>query len=305
MSDATSEQPQAVDSPASQPSIEDRLAAKFDLDGPDESNEQEQDQPQEAADEQTETTVDDSEEVAVDGKTYRVPRELKDAVLRHADYTRKTQEIAERARALDAQSQVLQVQQAFQQEASQDFATLSQLDAALAAYQKVDFTQLDTDSMMKMRMQIDQLKDAREKAVQALTQKQQFFQHQREQAVAAMRDSGQKVLQQAIPDWGPETSKSLIEYGVTEGYRQDELASILDPRMVKTLWKAAQWDKLQKGKPDATKRANNAPPVLKPGASSPEMNQRMEKVRFAKDMKGASTSQDKAKLIQKRLERMV
>src|SRR5947199_238059 len=40
-------------------------------------------------------------EVEYGGKTYTLPAELKDALLRQADYTRKTQEVAQGRKALD------------------------------------------------------------------------------------------------------------------------------------------------------------------------------------------------------------
>ena len=42
-------------------------------------------------------------EVEIDGKTYKLPPELKDGFLRQADYTRKTQELAEQRRRMEAE----------------------------------------------------------------------------------------------------------------------------------------------------------------------------------------------------------
>ncbi len=47
-------------------------------------------------------------EVQHEGKTYTVPTALKGALMRHADYTRKTQELAQHRRALEAGHQALQ-----------------------------------------------------------------------------------------------------------------------------------------------------------------------------------------------------
>lgn len=44
---------------------------------------------------------DDLEEVEHSGKKYRIPKELKPALMLQADYTRKTQEAAEARRAFD------------------------------------------------------------------------------------------------------------------------------------------------------------------------------------------------------------
>src|SRR4051794_25376107 len=44
---------------------------------------------------------DETEEVERGGKTYRVPKALKGELMMHADYTRKTQEVAATRRALE------------------------------------------------------------------------------------------------------------------------------------------------------------------------------------------------------------
>ena len=45
---------------------------------------------------------DDTEEVDYEGKKYRVPKDIKDALLRQSDYTRKTQELAEHRNQVSA-----------------------------------------------------------------------------------------------------------------------------------------------------------------------------------------------------------
>jgi hypothetical protein len=49
------------------------------------------------------TDAPDEVEVEYEGKTYCLPPELRDALLRQADYTRKTQEVAQARKALEAE----------------------------------------------------------------------------------------------------------------------------------------------------------------------------------------------------------
>ena len=58
-----------------------------------------------AATDEAESEVED---VDWEGKKYAVPKELKDALMRQSDYTRKTQEIAETRRALEAKEAEIQ-----------------------------------------------------------------------------------------------------------------------------------------------------------------------------------------------------
>lgn len=297
------EQPAQADSAAEQ-SIEDRVLAKFGMEGLTDDAPGEAQQGDEAATEQPDAQADDSAEVSIDGKTFRVPKELKDAVLRHEDYTRKTQDVAERARVLDAQARMLQEREAFQTAHASDLQALQTLQQQIRDYSQMDMSQLTTDQLIKVKMHVDNLKEAERAKLTEVHGKAQEFQGRINQSLQELQAKGQDVLKKAIPKWGSEEVKSLTEYGVSQGYQQHELAQLFDPRHVITLWKASQWDKLQSGKPLAQQRAQDAQPVLKPGSSNPEMNARMAKVRFAKDIKAAPTSQDKAKLIQGRLERM-
>jgi hypothetical protein len=63
-------------------------------------------------------------EVEYDGKTYLLPLELKDALLRQADYTRKAQEVAESRRRLQA-AHAAHDQQAMVKGLFQDSSTIS------------------------------------------------------------------------------------------------------------------------------------------------------------------------------------
>jgi len=77
------------------------------------------------------------------GKSYQVPKELEGEFLMQGDYTKKTQTVAERAKALDEREQQL-AKQAEVSEAELDArATLRSVAAELAEYQKL--TQADWD----------------------------------------------------------------------------------------------------------------------------------------------------------------
>jgi hypothetical protein len=52
-------------------------------------------------------------------------------------------------------------------------------------------------------------------------------------------------------------------------FDDEELASVVDSRHVITLYKAMQYDKLQKSKPGINKKLAEAPKVMKSGVSQP------------------------------------
>lgn len=301
-----SEQP-GTDSEVIQPSMEDRLASKFGFDTQNNEGTVEVETPDAQAEGAEQPAQADSDEVELEfnGKTYRVPKELQEARLRHEDYTRKTQDIAERARVIDAQARMVQEQQQFQAAHATELQTLHGLQQQIAEYSRVDMSQLQTEQLLKLKMHLDTLKEHERNLVGTITQKAQEFQGKVQKSLAELQQQGEQTLRKSIPKWGPETARELSEYGVTQGYQQHELAQLYDPRHVQTLWKAQQWDKLQASKPSIEQRANAASPVVKPGASNPEMNKRMEKVRFAKQMQTAKTPSQRNGLILSRLEKLV
>ena len=77
-------------------------------------------QPEGETPEQPSEPADDSEEVEYEGSLYRVPKELKEAVIRHADYTRKTQEVAQLRNMAAAERQGVQEAQLLDAEVAEE-----------------------------------------------------------------------------------------------------------------------------------------------------------------------------------------
>ena len=224
--------------------------------------------PQES--EQPEAQAEDSgyEEVELDGETYRVPPKLREAVLRQQDYTRKTQEVAETARMLQAHQQQMQMAAQFQQATAQDQQALQQLESQLAQYKSLDWASMDMETLTKARFQMDTIKDqaeqVRNKLNGAAAQFNQYLQNQRQQQL----QQGLEYLRKAIPRFDAETVSALRNYAVGEGFTQPEVEQINDPRLVKLMWKAQQYDTLKAGQKSAVEAAKKAPPVIKPGATA-------------------------------------
>ncbi len=90
--------------------------------------------------------ADETDEVELDGKKFRIPKAVRPAVMMHADYTRKTQELAEQRKAWEAE----QTKQAeFMEVHSKDLGQLYSLDSQLAQYQNLDWGQLWQDDPVR------------------------------------------------------------------------------------------------------------------------------------------------------------
>lgn len=211
----------------------------------------------------------ETEEVEHDGKKFRVPKELKPALMMHADYTRKTQEVAETRRALEMQQQQFQQAQHVQRQYIQDYAQLTSIDSQLQALANVNWQQLsqsDPVQAQQLFIQREQLKEARQGLAISLQQKEQMALDQQRQEAARRVKEGQEMLQREIKDWSPELAKTLSEYGVGVGFSQQELSGVQDPRAVRLLHKAYLYDQMVA---KAAKPAAAQTPAAKPAGQLP------------------------------------
>jgi murein L,D-transpeptidase YcbB/YkuD len=60
-----------------------------------------------------------------------------------------------------------------------------------------------------------------------------------------------------------------------------------------------QYDKLQKGKSDLTKKVNQAPRMLKPGTSTPEARESEQTKKLRQQLKRSGNKNDAAKLFER------
>lgn len=181
-------------------------------------------------------------EVVKEGKAYKVPAALKDEFLMHADYTRKTQEVAELRKSVEATLQ--QVQQVTQAEI-QTAAAISAIDAQIADFNTIDWDAWEeTDPVAAQRAwrQFGQLKESRGTAYNEYLQAQQQRTLLTQQETARLIEQGQRELAAAIPEWGPEKAQALLTHAnKTYGFAPEELNGITDPRMIKVLNDAYQF----------------------------------------------------------------
>ncbi len=285
------EQPQAVDS---QPlSVEERLMATLELPDDEEDGEQPpeseatDDAPEEAseegeAEEQEAEAEIPNEVINIDGEEYEVPLPLKEAFMRTQDYTKKTQELAAQRKALDEQIQLTQQQAQYQQQFQEQIGIISALDAQLKSYEQLDWNTLQNDDpvqFVQLREKYRDIKDARNHYSNDLAQKQQQQAIQSQQHYAKLREQGVRELQNAIKGWGEEKARDLRGFGVESyGFAEEELASIIDPRMVRVLHDAYLY---RKGASVSNKKVIGKPQVGKPKAVQKQATQQTQQLRQA------------------------
>lgn len=207
----------------------------------------------------------DSEEVDYEGQKYRVPKPLKDALLRQADYTRKTQEVSEQRRALEQEQQSFQQVQQLRQQHMQGYAQLMAIDGQLKQFDGLNLMQLnDTDpvSAQRLLIQRQQLIEARQNVAASLQQAEAQALATQQAQLAKRVEEGRAVVAREIPNWSPERGKALADFAVSKGAPAALIANVTDPWLVKVINDAYEYHQLQaKAAKPAPKPAVVAKPV--------------------------------------------
>lgn len=248
-------------------------------------------------DDEQEATVDDGEDsgpddsgddgeqesqlelIDLDGKRLEIPPGTPPALVEavkktvadlKADYTRKTQATAEAARSVQMKESSLQLQEQFIRTNSQRMAQLTNAQERLSQYEQIDWQSLiDADPVHAQKMQVAYQQERR--AAEQLHQQLLHDEDQRSQAAAAYQmqkvAEGEALLQKAIPKWGADKKRQVLENALTYGYAREELDGLADPRHVMVLHDAAQWRALQAQKKTAMQKVTDAPRVVRPGTA--------------------------------------
>ena len=192
---------------------------------------------------------------------------------READYTKKTQTLAEQRKQVESERQVIE-QAKTQRDQYQE--RLAMIESALRTYAPQENLEAlkETDPIGYAVKVAEQTQ--REKQLQAvqmerarIAQQQQAEQSQNLNSHLAVE--AQK-LAEAIPEYADEqksvqVKKDIRDYARKIGWSDEELASVYDSRAVLTLYRAMQYEKLMGNKAGVTKKVNEAPKMLKPGVS--------------------------------------
>lgn len=295
------------DQPAAPESMTDRIAAKFGI-----TDEPEQTQEAAPEPEVVETATPEEEtppaeefvEVEYAGQRCQVPKFLEKAILQEKDYTQKTQSVAQKARefeALQEQGRLNRLSMEFNNSVKDEIAQLQAFDSVLKS--PIEWDKIPDSDVPRMLAQRAQWKEQREQLAENLTTKQTQFRQGYEKALGEAKAKAAEAISKAIPNWSDDVMKSIREHAKSDGYTEVELNAVdMDPRHVKTLYKAAQYDKLMASKAQAVQKATSAPPMVKPGTQRPMSQAVKDDFALKKAQSTATNSSDRAKIIQKRLE---
>jgi len=231
-----------------------------------------------------------------DGQVLKVPKSLKDGVMRNQDYTQKTQELASQRASLDqvrTLAEQRQLDAAFGESIQPEAQELHVIDAYLAQAQKVDWANMSTDQILRQKIELDQIKERRQALQQSITDKRAAFKADMDTKISDLRQKARYIASKEIKDFSEETEKGVKSFLGTQGLAEAEINNVLlDPRSYKIVWKAMQFDKLSSKEATA-----NVDKVLKGAPPSERMPAQVAaKLNFNKALKAAKETGSSARV---------
>ena len=232
---------------------------------------------EEVAEEEEETEIVAEEDlkytIKVDGKDYEVDiEELKNGYQRQADYTRKSQALAEQRKETEQiQSERMQLEQERQMYANGLQMLQEQQAAKLNDFDSVDWEALKAEDPYQYMIKKDEYRDAQERVSNVVAEQQAVQQEQARQAQQARAHFVQQEytrLTEALPEWNDKDStikKDIQEYATSVGFRPEEISQLADHRSVLVIKKAMEFDKLTKKVAPKKKAVKKVPKVQKSG----------------------------------------
>ena len=210
--------------------------------------------------------------VKIDGQEYEVTLdELRSGYSRQQHFTKRSQELAEQRKAFEQEAaETKQYRDYYAQQLEQLSNQLQQTIPSEPDWSALS-QQYEAKELFQMKAEYDRRKEeiARvEQERERIAQQQQAeYQQQMQQHLATQKTE----MLERIPAWRDEGRRNkerleVIKYAQEViGYTEQEIANASDARAIEMLYKAWQYDKLQKDAPAVKKKVQSAPKVAKGG----------------------------------------
>jgi len=277
--------------------------------------EEESEEVEEDEEESEETDEGDEEElylVKVDGEEHGVTLdELLNGYSRQSDYTRKTQELSSDRKEMEElhKSYTSEIQQ-IQAERQQYMENLQQIiegsASEMAQFTNVDWKGLKESDPIEYVTKREELREAQEK-VQNLKNHREAARQKQAADTEAMRKTLMKEehgkLVSALPEWGDTKKQAKLasdikSYGLSQGFTDEELGSLIDHRSVLVLIKALKYDTMQSSDVKA-KKLKNKPKVIRSGKGrSSSQSEKGKRTAQMKRLRGTGHIDDASALLE-------
>ncbi len=194
------------------------------------------------------TPEDDFEEFEWNGKLIKGPKGLKDGVLRHSDYTKKTQEIAQTRKELEERAERIAQQAQVNEEELQHRATMLSIDSELAKFKDFDWNAYQAyraEDMFAADEAWNYMQHLRSKKGEVgtkISEAENRRSSEAQQEFAKRMNDTQEYARKK--GWTAETDKQILDYALSKGANKDQLAKLMDPLVYEMLYHARLGEQL-------------------------------------------------------------
>jgi hypothetical protein len=216
--------------------------------------------------------------------------ELINGYQRGADYTKRSQALAEERKAVQAERTAIEEARSLRDTYMQRLSAMEQLleQREISDEQLEALKDSDEVGYMRALLERQQSRDKRQQlqAERERTAEKHVREQQQELKAHVAREA--ESIKQSMPAYfddarGPEMRKQMWDYALNElGAPEERLNSIYDAWQIQMLWDASQYRKLLKNKQSAVKQTKEAPKMLKSGASGQRANLADEQMKRAR-----------------------
>lgn len=198
--------------------------------------------------------------------------ELKTLAQQGADYTKKTQQVAEQRKALEAEARAIEEAKYLRDAYAQRLQAMEQL--LNSPEQNEDLEYLKESDPIGYAVRVAEKQQQREQLQAVQAERQRIAEQQQAEYAQQMQGylaQQAEQLSKVLPDYtdpvkGEALRSELRSFAKSSlGFSDEELSMVRDSRQVVALHKAMLYDKLQQAKPSVNKRVSEAPKTIKSG----------------------------------------
>ena len=283
----------------------------------DESFEEESEEESEEEDESEESAEDQEEEeeplftVTANGEEIEVTYdELLKGYSRQADYTKKTQDVAQQRKEYEQAKQQYEASlpelQALKEQYSQALNyNISNSMAGLERF-NIDWNALKEEDREEYLVKREEFRQAQDQLRDYQARKQHEdsqLAHQNQAQYKAVVQRETEQLVSILPEWGDsdkrrEMISSIRDYATSQGYTNEELANLVDHRALIMLMKAMQFDSVSQSD-IKSKKIKNKPKVVRSGkGKSSKENSNKKRAVQMKRLQGSGRVDDASVLLE-------
>jgi hypothetical protein len=199
-----------------------------------------------------------------------------------ADYTKKSQALAEQRKAIEAERQHLEEVKKERQAYAQK---LQALDSFLTQQDRgVDLDVLKETDPIGYAVAVAEQSQREKQLAVVRAEKQRIAEQQQSEQQASLQNhlrQESEKLASLIPELatqqGDAVRKQIRDYAKSIGWSDQELSQLYDSRAVLTLYNGMKYSQLQKSKPEVTKKLQAAPKMMRSGTSAPPTKSSQDK----------------------------